>query len=445
MTRQIDRIPLDWDLFVARYWDREPVLITPGTRPPFTAPEVFDALVAATRPQAPGTPAPNTSLSVGRDLPEDPGDLLPAPADGTLDGYAARMARRLAGRPYALTVSTFHLFHHPQWARQRAFYAGLWERVGLPLNSAITTLFHGTYEHSPVGVHRDRFATFMFALEGRKRMRFWPRCPWTGDTTTVLDYRPYLDSSFAVEVAPGELLYWPSSYFHVGESDLNAAAHGTAAATSVNVGVPRDFDRGAFDVMEFFQDPTRETLLSGAPDPARLPHLDGPVTAPAGPALTEGLPPALEQACDAFLAGTEEHRLRERTAELSLRRLTAGGFHPVPPPAGPRSLDEAAEVRLTEPVRWTDTGTVRYCGAAGHTVRTTLGPDHLLRLLAALDRGPVPVTEVLSAVPAGQRDEARRLLESLVAFRALAAGGAAPHPARHGAAPAPNTPTPPGR
>lgn len=420
MTRQIDRIVLDWDVFVERYWDREPVLITPGERAPFDAREVFDALVLATQPPTPGSMALNTQVSIGRDLVEEPADLLPASADGTLDGYVSRMANRLAGRPYALTVSTFHLFHHPQWARQRAFYAGLWERVGLPLNSAITTLFHGTYEHSPVGVHRDRFATFMFALKGRKRMRFWPRCPWTGNTTTVLDYEPYLESSFAVEVAPGELLYWPSSYYHVGESDLNAAESGTTAATSVNVGVPRDFDRGAFETMEFLQDPSRETLLSGTPDLGRLPELDGPTAVPGDPELAEELPPALAQALGVFQEVTGEQRRRERTAELSLRRWTSGGFHPAPPAAEPAPLDDATEVVLAEPVLWTDAGSVRYCGAAGHTVRTSLVPDRLTELLAALDAGRTPVGTALGVLPAEDRAEARRLLEALEGSRALA-------------------------
>ncbi|WP_171163517.1 cupin [Streptomyces sp. I05A-00742] len=423
MTRSIDTIPLDWDLFVERYWDREPVRIRPGGEVPFVADEVFDALVAATRPSATGTLPLNTRIGIGRDLPETPGDLLPTTTDGSLDAYARRMEQHLEGRPYALTVGTFHVFHHPQWARQRAFYAGLWDRVGLPLNPAITSLFHGSYEHSPAGVHRDRFATFMFALEGRKRMRFWPSCPWPGNTTTVLDYEPYLESSFSVEIEPGELLYWPSSYYHVGESDLNTGGRGPGAATSVNVGVPRDVDRSHFDVMDFFHDPRHETLLSTAPDLTPLPRVEGPVMSVAGPALAEELPPALAQALGAFRTETEEHRIRERTGVLSLRRFTSGGFHPVPPPAAPRPLDGSTQVVRVEPVLWTNTGTARLCGAAGHTALTSLAPDHLTHLLAALHSGPVPVMAVVATVPPEERGEALRLLEELESFRAIARSG----------------------
>lgn len=429
MTRQIDRIPLDWDLFVDRYWDRAPVLITPGAQTPFHEQEVFDALVAAVQPPAhtPATQPLNTQLTLDRVVLEQPGELLPQPADGSLAGYDARLTRQLDGQSHALTVSTFHLFHHPQWARQRAFYTGLWERVGLPLNSAITTLFHGTYEHSPVGVHRDRFATFMFALRGHKRMRFWDRCPWEGSTSTMVDYAPYLPDSFSVDIAPGELLYWPSSYFHVGESDIDAQEHAAPrAATSVNIGVPRDFSRADFEPAEFLQDPSRETLLSGTPDLHRLPALASPVLTGPAPAgddgqLPDDVPPVLAEAVEVLRRATASPRLTERTAALSLRRLTAGGFHPVPPPARKYApFRHGAQLALTEPVLWTDTGHQRVCGAAGHTLVTSLTPEVLGRLLQLLDTGPVDVVALLDTVPPAQRGDVHDLLGALDTFRVLA-------------------------
>ncbi|MEH0449762.1 MULTISPECIES: hypothetical protein [unclassified Streptomyces] len=92
---------------------------------------------------------------VQRDVSED---LLPATEDGSFDAYDTRLASRLDGRRHALVVNGFHTFDAALWSRERAFFAGLWDVVGLPLTGAITALFHGTYEHSPVGVHKDRFA-----------------------------------------------------------------------------------------------------------------------------------------------------------------------------------------------------------------------------------------------------------------------------------------------
>lgn len=245
---------LDWDLIADRYWDRRPVLIRlPGgpSAHPFRPDDVFGSAVAATVANAAGEIPKHVRFAVDRDLKSRPDGWLPLAEDDSLDGYAARLAERLDGRRYSLTVQAFHAFHHPLWRRERAFYDGAFRRFGLPLSSAITTMFHGNYEHTQIGAHKDRFASFMFALQGRKVMRFWPERPWTEAVTSVLDYERHLPGSFAVEVHAGEMLYWPSSHYHVGESALD-----DTPATSVNVGLPREFTRAAFEVAEYLTDPT---------------------------------------------------------------------------------------------------------------------------------------------------------------------------------------------
>ena len=182
------------------------------------------------------------------------------------------------------------------------FYSGLWDRVGLPLSGAITTLFHGSYEHSPVGVHRDRFATFMFGLKGRKRMRFWDERPWTEPVSSVLDYERHLGTSFTAEVGPGDLLYWPANYYHVGESATGQPA------TSVNIGVPRADHHASYDL---------DDVLGGTDDGAS----SGVMFAPDGD---------FPRAWADCLANLRDHLRVDRAGELSLRHRTAGGFRPVP-------------------------------------------------------------------------------------------------------------------
>ncbi|WP_104820261.1 JmjC domain-containing protein [Kitasatospora sp. MMS16-BH015] len=154
------------------------------------------------------------------------------------------------------------------------FFAPLWEPTGLPLSGAITRLFHGNDEHTPVGVHKDRFATFMFALEGRKRMRFWRQRPWTEPVTTVLDYQPYLESSFTAEPEPGDLLYWPCAYHHVGESV------GGGSATSVNVGVPREAHRAVYDVDDLLLGRTADAMVDPDAGLVRPPAVTAPLSVP---------------------------------------------------------------------------------------------------------------------------------------------------------------------
>ncbi|MFJ8649399.1 JmjC domain-containing protein [Streptomyces sp. NPDC093546] len=410
-----------WSVFTQRYWDRRPVLFRAVAPVPFKAADAFRAAVRAGAPEGlDGRMPPNVQLTVERVQRDAPVALLPAAEDGSFDAYDTRLASRLQGRRYALVVNGFHAFDPALWHRERAFFGGLWEAVGLPLTGAITTLFHGTYEHSPVGVHKDRFATFMFGLRGRKRMRFWPRRPWDDPVSTKVDYARHTAASFAAEVGPGDLLYWPADYYHVGESA------GDAPATSVNVGVPRDEHHAGYELEDLLADLDPARLAGRGGVDSLLPAPDAPLTAPgpgAGGLLAPTLPEALTATARALGAYGDPDRMRRRVAALSLRRWTAGGFEPVPAPAPARPLADGDLLRADpgSPVLWTpydDGGTL--CAANGHDTRTPLGAHEVLRLIRALSAPrPTRVGQLLAAAGPGARRDGRELLELLESFRAL--------------------------
>ncbi|MFF0297356.1 JmjC domain-containing protein [Kitasatospora sp. NPDC004614] len=409
--------PLDWDEFTTHYWDRRPVLIKGVLPAPYEPPEVFAAATIATRPPGPHLMPPSAQFAVGRFQQSEPATWFPRAEDGAFDGYRRRLDAELAAfsreTRYALIVHAFHAFHSGQWERQRAFFEPLWERTGMPLSGAITTLFHGSYDHTPVGVHKDRFATFLFALEGHKRMRFWRECPWTEPVTTKLDYQAHLDTSFTAEPEPGDLLYWPSSYYHVGESVDGRAA------TSVNVGVPRESHRAVYDVDDLLLGLDPDAMVD--PDAAlvRLPAATAPLSVPEPPA-DGALPEALEQTLRVFQEYRDPGLMAERVASLSLRNMSASGLCPVPPPEPPRPLDDGTAVRARARVLYEPVGGALLCAANGHVLRSTLTPPQAQPLLRRLaEREPVPVGELLAALPSAARAEARRLLEALESFRAL--------------------------
>lgn len=416
------RGPLDWDEFAARYWDRRPVLVKAVSPAPFEPREVFAAATLATRSPSPYLMPPTAQFAVGRFQQTEPARWFPRAEDAAFDGYRQRLDAELAAfseeTRYALVVHAFHAFHAEQWERQRAFFEPLWERTGLPLSGAITTLFHGNYAHTPVGVHRDRFATFLFALEGRKRIRFWPECPWTERVTSKLDYQAHLATSFTAEPEPGDLLYWPASYYHVGES-----ADG-ATATSVNVGVPREAHRAALDVDELLLGKSPDAMIDPDVALARLPAATAPLSVPETlrnrPSRDSALPEALEQTLRTFQAYHDVERMQELVATASLRNLGASGLCPVPPPEAPRHLDDGTAVRARTRVLSQPIGEAQLCAANGHVLRTSLTQQQtepLLRRLA--ERQPVLVRELTADLPPAARDEARRLLEALESFRAL--------------------------
>jgi 50S ribosomal protein L16 3-hydroxylase len=412
MPRRLDGSPprlvsadtLDWAVFADTFWDRQPVLFKAVAVPPFEESEVFDAAVLGTHPAHPLAIPSNTQFTIERWQQTEPRDYLPSALDGSLKGYQERIAELLNGRRYALVINLFHTFHYPQWARERAFYAGLWEHVGQPLSGAITTMFHGTYEHSPVGVHKDRFATFMFCLRGRKRMRFWSQRPWQEPVSTVLDYRQYLESSFTAEVGPGDLLYWPSRYFHVGESV------GDEPATSVNVGVPREGHRAAYDLGDLLADAigsSGQRRAVAAPTFTEHTGLDSP--------LPDTLPPAFEQALEIVREYGHAQWLRDRIVDLTLQHQTAGGFRPVPPPAPRRPLADDDVIRATAPIVAAQSGEICLYAANGNVARVVADPDELSRTFGPLRSGRA--TRVGELV--GECEEMRRLLETLESFHAL--------------------------
>ncbi|WP_097886771.1 JmjC domain-containing protein [Streptomyces sp. st140] len=397
MTLTVEK-SFDWDAFTERFWDRQPVLYKAVDAVPFAESEVFRSAVLGSRPPHPLAVSGNLQFLVRRRQQTRPHDYLPELSDGSFDGYEQRMADRLGGQRYALVVHRFHSFSHPLWDRAQRFYAGLWERVGQPTHSAGSTMFHGSYEHSPVGVHQDRFATFMFCVRGTKRMRFWAERPWSDPVHTVLDYQPYLASSFVAEVEPGDLLYWPSRYYHVGEST------GDAPATSVNVGIPRREHRPYYEIKDLFRG-TR---------PAASAPLFTPDAAPGGRLAAE-LPTALADAVDAFAARLDQDRFADRATELALRVRTAGGFWPTEPPAPPRPLDDDTPVRGCAPLLPAPGEGPRRWATGGHVTSGATNAE-ALAVLRRLDAGEaVRVGEL----PETGRAEVRRLLQELESFRAV--------------------------
>ncbi|AKQ65691.1 cupin family protein [Myxococcus hansupus] len=428
----------DWDTFVARYWNQRPVLFKGTGASPFTAEDTFEAAASATRHYLSRSYASNSrpeiTFTVDRLRQLFAREWLPQAKDGSLDGYDARLAARLGEQRYALIVSSLHSFSHLLWSRERDFFSELWRRVGLPQSGGITTLFHGTYESSPVGVHMDRFTTFLFALRGRKRMRFWARRPWREDVSTILDYQPYLKSSFVAEVEPGDILYWPSTYYHVGENT------GTGVASSVNVGIPisghpplfsvDDLLRGMLDETSLAEQQWKQTRLARV----KASPLDRGAFENKG-VLSARLPRALAEAVEAFHDVSAPQEAQRHIQATWMKRLSAGGFEPVPAPARTRRLRDSQRIRVDSrfPVLFERDGARQWlCAVNGHALRGIGGGKTVETLFQRLNTGrAVSVGELIQPfrarhtathdadIIAATRDGMRSLLEKLHTFRSI--------------------------
>jgi hypothetical protein len=323
---------LDWDELVARWWERR-VVVFRGVGAPFALADSFACAVAAGRHQLGRTydlaDRRDAQFSIDGQPQAFVAPWLPVARDRGFAGYAARLAGALGDRRHALVISRFLGHARAVWSAARAMFAPLWQRIGLPLTGAITTLFHGDYEATPTGVHKDRFTTMMFALAGRKRMRFWPVRPWTEPVSTITRYDAHLATSFAIEVGPGDVLYWPSSHYHVGE-----AAGGVSI--SVNVGIPIDDHRAGYVVDDLVSGAGRGQR-PGAPPPGRLAPRHRPLVRGALAAgdrrsfsLAPRLPPPLAAALAELQRRTTPRALAAQARARWRDRLAAGGFEPVP-------------------------------------------------------------------------------------------------------------------
>src|SRR5207245_3009425 len=81
-------------------------------------------------------------------------------------------------------------------------------------------LFVSNNRLTPFGIHRDPASNFTLVVQGRKRMRLWPEAFFTRRPPMDAEsYAAHLGQALTLEGEPGDLLYWPSSYWHVAESD----------------------------------------------------------------------------------------------------------------------------------------------------------------------------------------------------------------------------------
>ena len=130
------------------------------------------------------------------------------------------MTRLLQGRAFGFVVDDYHVHDDLVWRRVRQFLRGLHGITGLPGEEAKMTLFLGNYARTPFGLHRGRSANFMFVVDGLKRIRAWPDAFSRGkpDMTNRLDYERYNDASVVLDARPGEVIFWPASYWHIGRT-----------------------------------------------------------------------------------------------------------------------------------------------------------------------------------------------------------------------------------
>ena len=359
-----------WDGFLANYWEKQPMVLPD---PPVTVrmdpDELFEGIARGVRnrgkKRAPGFRfwLDNGSLSA------DVGRFLPSPEDGSWDGYFGRLEDQIGDREWSLQVNRLHLIDYDLWASARTFLSGFFEARGdIPAGYVDFDLFAGKYRSTPIGIHVDYIANFMFTPVGRKLMLAWPHESGPHLPKLTLDYDSVRDEAIRLEGDAETLIYFPSDYFHVGESP-------DEPTVSTNIAI---FDPNPAGLVN------QTVLKAAAKRLERARQEAGPQADAVG---EEAMAAGQRQAMEALREAAADPAVEEELADARLRHLTGSGFDVVAAPAevDPPADGDVIQRSASFPIL-THSGAELTVSANGHSARLPVSDDRLQGVLDALNR-----------------------------------------------------------
>ena len=140
---------------------------------------------------------------------------LPDPLDGSMDKYLERLSRDEKFDEFGIIVDAPHVHHDRIWLLLRGILDEMYRYVGMPKQHIHSDAFIGNYKTTPFGIHKDPLHNLMFMAQGTRSMSFWLDAP-DGASHDA-------SAKQAFEVRPGDLLYWPPQYWHMGENSRDVA------------------------------------------------------------------------------------------------------------------------------------------------------------------------------------------------------------------------------
>ena len=226
-----------WGEFVSEYWEKQPLTFRDSDSGLCDEQAVFDGLRCAAQEFRTGTIRDHRDVSfhLADAVVVDPGKYLPRASD-SLETYLARLEASVDGQPFTLLINNFHEFSTDLCVRMRLVARNVFEHLGWLCAGMVSShLMLARYAVSPFAVHKDPNSVFTFMIRGKKTLRVWPfeafahrtQRPFARHRQLNLydfDYRPFQDTGIPLIGEPGDVLYWPSTYWHVGETD-NESIH----------------------------------------------------------------------------------------------------------------------------------------------------------------------------------------------------------------------------
>jgi hypothetical protein len=221
-----------WKDFSRRFWEKEPVVIRNAFSPTLVRGEQLFALLKAIcaryRP-SPGRRSEMSGTSESRRVEvrvwidnslvqTDLGMWLPTELDDSYLRYIDRTQLACSGRSFSMMLNRLHVHEPGLWEGFRKFFHQLYEFVGPPPGGADSDVMIGRYVCTGFGVHLDSASNFTLVVEGNKTILAWPNEFFPPGMAQTIRYEQYRDSAYVLSAQKGDVIYWPSSFWHVGES-----------------------------------------------------------------------------------------------------------------------------------------------------------------------------------------------------------------------------------
>jgi hypothetical protein len=212
-----------WDTFANKYWEKNSLLVKnfKSSIIEIDETEIFKMLVDYSNKCRKLKSADGFKLFIkGQMLHEaEVLQFLPEKSDKNLTGYHSRMEKYFPD--YCLVCDELLQASQENWEKLRNFTDNLFSHVGFPNKFVEMGLYLGNYRKTPFGVHVDGCGVFSFPVIGHKTFRLWK--PSFAKKNPSLDramnYDRFKKSSTTIKASHGDMTYWPSSAWHIAESD----------------------------------------------------------------------------------------------------------------------------------------------------------------------------------------------------------------------------------
>lgn len=393
-------VPLDqkfWQNFASNFWEKKALQVNNLQSPlrEMSADEIFELLVLfSDRCRKLNDPEGFKFYIDGfKAGTEDVLQVLPEKSDKSLLGYHERMQKLFPD--YCLVCDELLQVNRKKQHLLAAFTEELYRHVGFPNRFSEMGLYLGNYRKTPFGVHVDSCGVFSFPVAGVKRFRLW--------TDEYAKKNPSLDRAFTygkhkkasqlLEAGPGDMTYWPSSAWHIAESD------GSFSATwSLGVWVDQPHSHLQSEPLKSLLD-SKGSKLRSAPTThfKNLHSTSGEVTE---------LPEAYLQSMD-LLQNLTKQELEEAFLKSWMKLISTQGFKVTP--QAPAKLTAKSRVQLRDSkslVLWQKSLTSKekvYVSFGGTLVESTKSSG-LFKIIKALNAGETCLVSAYLKGPSAKKD-----------------------------------------